>query len=86
MYDTNNFLYKKSRDYLDLNVDENGLWVIYGLARMNNTVVAKIDPNTLKVRKHAQKIYVFFLAKIGLKNESIAYNMICFCDSNFHEV
>ena len=47
---TSNFLYKGSKDYVDLGVDENGLWVIYGLPQAaNNTVVAKIDPNTLKV-------------------------------------
>ena len=50
MSKTNNFLYKQSRDYLDLSVDENGLWAIYGLQQSNNTVVAKIDLNTLKVR------------------------------------
>lgn len=48
--DGNNYLYKESRDYIDLNTDENGLWAIYGLPSNNNTVVMKLDPWTLKVR------------------------------------
>lgn len=47
--DGTNYLYKESRDYVDLSTDENGLWAIYGLPSNNNTVVMKLDPWTLKV-------------------------------------
>ena len=35
-------LYKGRYNLLDLNVDDNGLWIIYGLKDSNNTVVAKV--------------------------------------------
>ncbi|XP_076030861.1 uncharacterized protein LOC143019045 [Oratosquilla oratoria] len=44
-----NFLYQKSKDYIDLTTDENGLWAIYGLPSNNNTVVMKLDPWTLNI-------------------------------------
>ncbi|EFN84578.1 Gliomedin [Harpegnathos saltator] len=45
LLNTQNFLYTPYHNfnYVDFNMDENGLWVIYGLPS-NNTVVAKIDP------------------------------------------
>ena len=47
-----NYLYTDGRDYLDLNVDENGLWGIYGLEETNNnTIIMKIDQVTLTVNK-----------------------------------
>lgn len=47
-----NYLYTDTRDYIDLSVDENGLWGIYGLEETNNnTIVAKIDPVTLTVSR-----------------------------------
>lgn len=45
-----NYLYKESRDYIDLSTDENGLWAIYGLPSNNNTVVMKLDGWEMKVR------------------------------------
>lgn len=40
-------LYKVNYNYIDFNVDENGLWVIHGVADSNNTIVSKlgISPN-----------------------------------------
>jgi len=36
---------------VDLSIEENGLWAIYGLAAVNNnTIVAKLDPYSLQVR------------------------------------
>lgn len=37
-------LYKGKNNLLDLNVDDNGLWVIYSLKNSNNTVVMKVRP------------------------------------------
>lgn len=45
-----NYLYRLSRDYIDFNTDDNGLWAIYGLPENNNTVVMKLKPWTLEVR------------------------------------
>jgi hypothetical protein len=42
-------LYNSQHSYFDFNVDENGVWVIYGLRRYNTTVVVKFDPATLAI-------------------------------------
>uniref|UniRef100_A0A1B6D982 Olfactomedin-like domain-containing protein n=2 Tax=Clastoptera arizonana TaxID=38151 RepID=A0A1B6D982_9HEMI len=36
-------------NYIDFSVDENGLWLIYGLEGGNNTAVVKLEPNSLKI-------------------------------------
>lgn len=36
-------------NYVDLAVEENGLWVIYGLEDSNNTAILHVDPNTLEI-------------------------------------
>ncbi|RWR99577.1 olfactomedin-like protein 2B, partial [Dinothrombium tinctorium] len=41
------FLYKTENNYMDIEADENGLWVIYTSNDTNNTLVLKFDPNTL---------------------------------------
>ncbi|XP_050455183.1 uncharacterized protein LOC126853449 [Cataglyphis hispanica] len=46
---TKNFLYTHNFTYVDLNVDENGLWVIYGLPS-NNTAVVKINPTNMTIQ------------------------------------
>lgn len=38
-----NFLYTTEHNYMDFNVDDNGLWVIYSIADSNNTHVAKVS-------------------------------------------
>ncbi|XP_014249344.1 uncharacterized protein LOC106666571 [Cimex lectularius] len=45
-----NFLYRTQHNYVDFSVDDNGLWVIYGLIETNNTAVLKIDPETLEIQ------------------------------------
>ncbi|XP_047741615.1 uncharacterized protein LOC108681963 [Hyalella azteca] len=44
-----NFLYTETRSYLDLAADENGIWAIYGIPSNNNTVVVKLEPDTLNI-------------------------------------
>lgn len=39
-----NRLYTTDYNYMDFNVDEVGLWVIYSTYNSNNTLVAKVGP------------------------------------------
>lgn len=39
-----NKLYTTDYNYMDFNVDEVGLWVIYSTYHSNNTLVAKVSP------------------------------------------
>ncbi|KRT84325.1 hypothetical protein AMK59_2562, partial [Oryctes borbonicus] len=43
-------LYKTGYNFMDLNIDDNGLWVIFGIPDTNNTGVMKMDPNTLEIQ------------------------------------
>ncbi|KAH8235961.1 hypothetical protein KR032_011366 [Drosophila birchii] len=45
-----NRLYTTDYNYMDFNVDEVGLWVIYSTYNSNNTLVAKLDTDTLKMQ------------------------------------
>ncbi|XP_030374468.1 uncharacterized protein LOC115624031 [Scaptodrosophila lebanonensis] len=45
-----NKLYTTDHNYMDFNVDEVGLWVIYSTLNSNNTLVAKLDAETLKMQ------------------------------------
>ncbi|XP_049541678.1 uncharacterized protein LOC125954974 [Anopheles darlingi] len=45
-----NFLYTTEINYMDFNVDDNGLWVIYGTPDSNNTMVVKLNENNLTVQ------------------------------------
>lgn len=46
LVNTRNYLYTPNHNfnYVDFNVDENGLWLIYGL-QSNNTIIVKMDTN-----------------------------------------
>lgn len=45
-----NYLYTSKHNYMDFNVEDNGLWVIFSTPKSNNTNVAKLDANTLLVQ------------------------------------
>ncbi|TDG42320.1 hypothetical protein AWZ03_011256 [Drosophila navojoa] len=47
---TGNRLYATDYNYMDFNVDEVGLWVIYSTLDSNNTLVAKLDAETLRMQ------------------------------------
>ncbi|XP_023175222.2 uncharacterized protein LOC111602419 isoform X2 [Drosophila hydei] len=47
---TGNRLYATDYNYMDFNVDEVGLWVIYSTHDSNNTLVAKLDAETLRMQ------------------------------------
>ncbi|XP_076630956.1 uncharacterized protein LOC143346601 [Colletes latitarsis] len=51
LVNTKNYLYTPNHNfnYVDFNVDENGLWIIYGLPS-NNTVVLKIDAINMNIQ------------------------------------
>lgn len=36
------FLYTTGINYIDFSVDDNGLWIIYGVPNTNNTAVIKV--------------------------------------------
>ncbi|BFG02706.1 uncharacterized protein DMAD_02144 [Drosophila madeirensis] len=45
-----NRLYTTDFNFMDFNVDEVGLWVVYSTYNSNNTLVAKLDAETLKMQ------------------------------------
>jgi hypothetical protein len=42
-------LLQQEDSYFDFSTDENGLWGVFGLALDNNTVVMKLDSETLEI-------------------------------------
>ena len=46
------YLYNSNYTYFDIEVDDNGLWVIYKTAELNqNLVVSRLDPENLAITK-----------------------------------
>ncbi|XP_068986709.1 uncharacterized protein [Bombus flavifrons] len=58
LVNTRNYLYTPNHNfnYVDFNVDENGLWIIYGLPS-NNTIVIKMDATNMNIQ-HAWNISI----------------------------
>lgn len=46
--ETGDTLYGSNYSIMDFSVDDNGLWIIYGIANSSNTAVMKADANSLK--------------------------------------
>ncbi|XP_073844679.1 uncharacterized protein isoform X2 [Musca autumnalis] len=49
-YEPGHKLYSTAYNYMDFNVDEVGLWVIYSGKDSSNTLVAKLDAETLEIK------------------------------------
>ncbi|XP_060608190.1 gliomedin-like isoform X3 [Ruditapes philippinarum] len=49
-YNDTNYLYKNSKIYYDITADENGLWIVYGRRRGNESYihVVKVDPSNME--------------------------------------
>lgn len=45
----NHTLYETQHNYMDICVDENGLWVIYSSNHTNNTLIVKLAPDSLRI-------------------------------------
>lgn len=52
-FNDSNFLYKDSKTYYDIMADENGLWIVYGKQRGNDSFihVIKADLHTLDIKR-----------------------------------
>lgn len=48
--ETATVLYSTGHNFFDFSVDDNGLWVIFGVPDSNNTAVIKVDAHTLQVQ------------------------------------
>lgn len=54
-----NFLYTTEHNYMDFNVDDNGLWVIYSTADSNNTHVAKVSVCNVHLHHYRNNKFIF---------------------------
>lgn len=53
-----NYLYTTNYNYMDFSVDENGLWVIYGIPSTNHTVVRKVKTGHKMETEYAWNISI----------------------------
>ncbi|KAM4554464.1 uncharacterized protein V3H82_018690 [Fundulus diaphanus] len=71
------YLFHNSKTYFKFAVDENGLWVIFASNTDDNTMVAKLDPDTFSVRSMINTAYPS--AKAG--NAFIVCGVLYFTDN-----
>lgn len=67
IYSEDKFLYNNSRDYADLSADTEGLWAIYSTSYRNNTVVVRMNIQTLKVVIVLLGIFLYEENDLGIK-------------------
>lgn len=65
---TGNKLYSTRYNYMDFNVDEVGLWVIYSTYDSNNTLVAKVKKQQQQQQQHKATQLLKTLTKYPLKH------------------
>lgn len=70
------YLFRNSKTYFKFAVDENGLWVIFAAAKEDNTMVAKLNPDTFSVESVINTHYP--TTKAG--NAFIVCGMLYFTD------
>lgn len=70
------YLFHNSKTYFKFAVDENGLWVIFASNTDDNTMVAKLDPDTFSVQTTINTAYPS--AKAG--NAFIVCGVLYFTD------
>ncbi len=75
-YHNLNYFLRNSKTYFKFAVDENGLWVIYAAATEDDTMVAKLNPDTFSVELLINTHYP--TAKAG--NAFIVCGMLYFTD------
>ncbi|KAM9376052.1 uncharacterized protein KZ484_008593 [Pholidichthys leucotaenia] len=76
------YLFQNSKTYFKFAVDENGLWVIFASGTGDNTMVAKLDPNTFFVESMINTAYP--TTKAG--NAFIACGVLYFTDDKDRRV
>lgn len=59
------YLYSTNYNYADFNVDDNGLWVIYGTQDSNNTIVAKVMKTFMPRSDNPLLPLLYFLPQSG---------------------
>lgn len=81
-YNNLTYLFRNSKTYFKFAVDENGLWVIFASDTDDNTMVAKLNPDTFSVDTVIKTSYP--TTKAG--NAFIVCGLLYFTDDNDRRV